>query len=153
MLTYKIYLENGYDNLVDEIISYYHKHDRTNEENKLIADPVNGLNDLKDVNHENPYEAYLITQIKLTESLPPVIEEHIRMLNVGDNIDDVLESFELEVYNIKKNIYNNLDEWELLLDHIDDERIKEINSNPKGYGDFLIKELLWLRKCEEKHTR
>ena len=40
------------------------------------------------------------------------------MLNVGDDIDYVLESFELEVYNIKKNIYSNLDEWELVLDHI-----------------------------------
>jgi MerR family copper efflux transcriptional regulator len=153
MLTYKIYLENSYDNLVDEIISYYHTNNRTIEENKLIVDPMNGLKDLKDVNYENPYEAYLITQIKLSESLPSVIEEYIRMLNVGDNIDVVLESFELEVYNIKKNIYSNLSEWELLLDHIDDERIIEINSNPKGHGDFLIKDLLWLRKCEEKQTR
>jgi bacterioferritin len=74
-------------------------------------------------------------------------------LNVDDNIDIVLELFELKVYDIKKNIYSNLDEWKMLLDHIDDERISKISSNPKGHSDLLLKELLWIRKCEEKHSR
>ena len=92
----------------------------------------------------------MITQIKLVEELPPVIDEHIIMLNVGDDIDSVLESFESNVYLIKKSIYSNLGEWKVLLDHIDDERISDITCNPKGYGDLLLKELLWIRKCEEK---
>ncbi len=95
---------------------------------KAVDDPKRGLKDLKDISYENPYEAYLITQIKLTEELPPVIDEHVRMLNIGDDIDAVLESFESNVYYIKKNIYSNLGEWEVLLDHIDDERISEITT-------------------------
>ena len=75
------------------------------------------------------------------------------MLNVGDDIDAVLESFESNVYFIKKNIYSNLGEWKVLLDHIDDERISEITTNPKGYGDLILKELLWIRKCEEKQQK
>jgi bacterioferritin len=75
------------------------------------------------------------------------------MLNVDEDIDSVLELFELKVYDIKKDIYSNLGEWELVLDHIDDERISKISSNPKGHGDLLLKELLWIRKCEEKHAK
>jgi bacterioferritin len=41
-------------------------------------------------------------------------------------------------------------EWEALLDHITDERITEITCNPKGYGDLILKELIWIRKFEEK---
>ena len=73
------------------------------------------------------------------------------MLNVGDDIDIVLEDFELEVYRIKKDVYCNLKEWDTLLDHVDYERISEITSNPKGYGDKILKELFWIRKFEEKH--
>ena len=72
------------------------------------------------------------------------------MLNVGDDIDKILESFESDVYHVKRDIYSNLREWEVLIDHIDDERISEITCNPKGYGDLLLKELIWLRKCKEK---
>ena len=81
-----------------------------------------------------------------------MIDEHVRKFNVGDDIDSVLELFELKVYDIKKDIYSNLGEWKLVLDHIDDERISKITSNPKGHGDLLLKELLWIRKCEEKHS-
>ena len=66
------------------------------------------LKDVKNVSYENPYVAYMTTQIKMVEMLPPVIEEHIGMLNVGDDIDLVLESFELEVYSLKKDIYCDL---------------------------------------------
>ena len=151
MLTYKKHLENSNEDFVDELINYY----RNNNSDNFIAadDPKKGLNDLKDISYENPYEAYLITQIKLTEELPPVIDDHLRMLNVGDDIDAVLESFESNVYFIKKSIYSNLGEWKVLLDHIDDERISEITTNPKGYGDLLLKELLWIRKCEEKQQK
>ena len=151
MLIYKKHLENSYEDFVDELINYYRNNNSDNI--KAVDDPKRGLNDLKDIIYENPYEAYLITQIKLTEELPPVIDEHVRMLNIGDDIDAVLESFESNVYFIKKNIYSNLGEWKVLLDHIDDERISEITTNPKGYGDLLVKELLWIRKCEEKQQK
>ena len=149
MLTYKKYLKNSYENFMDELVNYYDNNSL--DGNQMADDPKRGLKDLKDVTYENPYEAYLITQIKLVESLPPIIDEHIRMLNVGDDIDSILESFESDVYHIKKDIYINLGEWEVLIDHIDDERISEITCNPKGYGDLLLKELLWIRKCEEKN--
>ena len=92
----------------------------------------------------------LTTQIKLAEMLPPIIEEHIQMLNVGDDIDLVLESFELEVYRLKKDIYGELREWEVLLNHVSDDRLQEIKCNPLGHGDLILKELLWIRKFEDK---
>ncbi len=147
MLKYKKYLEDSQENFIDELVNYYKN---SSDGNKAIEDPKRGLKDLKDVSYKNPYEAYLITQIKLVESLPSIIDEHIRMLNVGDDIDKILESFESDVYHVKRDIYSNLREWEVLIDHIDDERISEITCNPKGYGDLLLKELIWLRKCKEK---
>jgi hypothetical protein len=153
MLTYKIHLENSFDYLIDEIVNYYNSNNQKLDANKVVEDPINGLKDLKDISFENSYEAYLITQIKISILLPRVIEEHVKKLNVDDNIDIVLELFELKVYDIKKNIYSSLDEWKMLLDHIDDERISKISSNPKGHSDLLLKELLWIRKCEEKHSR
>jgi bacterioferritin len=153
MLTYKIHLENKFDDLIDEIVNYYHKNNQKPDADMVIQDPINGLKDLNNVSYENSYEAYLITQIKITILLPSVIEEHVRMLNVDEDIDSVLELFELKVYDIKKDIYSNLGEWELVLDHIDDERTSKISSNPKGHGDLLLKELLWIRKCEDKQIR
>ena len=153
MLTYKIYLENSFDDLIDELVNYYHNNNQKSDADRVVEDPINGLKDLNEVSYENSYEAYLITQIKLTILLPSVIEEHVKMLNVDEDIDSVLELFELKVYKIKKDIYSNLGEWELVLDHIDDERISKISTEPKGYGDLLLKELLWIRKCEGKHTK
>ena len=153
MLTYKIYLENSFDDLIDELVNYYRNNNQKSDADRVVEDPINGLKDLNDVSYENAYEAYLITQIKLTILLPSVIEEHVKMLNVDEDIDSVLELFELKVYDIKKDIYINLGEWELVLDHIDDERISKISTEPKGHGDLLLKELLWIRKCEEKHTK
>ena len=152
LLTYKIHLENSFDNLIDEIVNYYRNNNQNLDADRVVEDPVYGLKDLNNVSFENSYEAYLITQIKLTILLPSVIDVHVRKFNVGDDIDSVLELFELKVYDIKKDIYSNLGEWELVLDHIDDERISKITSNPKGHGDLLLKELLWIRKCEEKHS-
>jgi MerR family transcriptional regulator, copper efflux regulator len=153
MLTYKIYLENSFGDLIDELVNYYRNIDQKSDADRVVEDPINGLKDLNDVSYENSYEAYLITQIKLSILLPSVIEEHVKMLNVDEDIDSVLELFELKVYDIKKDIYSNLGEWELVLDHIDDERISKISTEPKGHGDLLLKELLWIRKCEEKHGK
>jgi MerR family transcriptional regulator, copper efflux regulator len=147
LLTYKLSLESCGEDLEKELFNYYND---DNESVEGIEDVTNELKDLQYVSYENQYEAYLITQIKIVETLPPVIEEHIRMLNVGDDIDLVLESFELEVYHIKKNIYSNMNEWEALLDHITEERMTEITCNPKGYGDLILKELIWIRRFEDK---
>ena len=153
MLTYKIYLENSLDDLINEIVNYYRNNNQKLDADRVVEDPINGLKNLNSVSYENSYETYLITQIKITILLPITIEEHVRMLNVDEDIDSVLELFELKVYDIKKDIYSNLGEWELVLDHIDDERISKISRNPKGHGDLLLKELLWIRKCEEKHAK
>ena len=147
MLAYKISLESSYEDLVSQLINYYNKDSNSIESMNITKKE---LRDLKYVSYKNPYEAYLLTQIKMVETLPQIIEEHIRMLNVGDDIDLVLESFELEVYHIKKNVYSELTEWEVLIDHITDERKSDITCNPKGHGDLILKELLWIRKCEEK---
>jgi MerR family transcriptional regulator, copper efflux regulator len=153
MLTYKIHLENSFNDLIDELVNYYRNNNQKLDADRVVEDPINGLKDLNNVSFENSYEAYLITQIKLTILLPSIIEEHVKMLNVDEDIDFVLELFEIKVYEIKKDIYSNLGEWELVLDHIDDERISKISSEPKGHGDLLLKELLWIRKCEEKHIK
>ncbi len=143
ILTYKISLENSKDELLDELVKYYN----TDTE----FDIKDRLKEYQCISYRDQCEAYLITQIIMIEKLPPTIDEHIRMLNMGEDIDMVLESFELHVYNIKKDVYRNLNEWELLLDHITEERVNEILCNPKGHGDLLLKELYWIRKCEEKH--
>lgn len=147
MLAYKISLESSYEDLVSQLINYYNKDSNSIESMNITKKE---LRDLKYVSYKNPFEAYLLTQIKMVETLPQIIEEHIRMLNVGDDIDLVLESFELEVYHIKKNVYSELTEWEVLIDHITNERKSEITCNPKGHGDLILKDLLWIRKCEEK---
>ncbi len=144
LLTYKISLENSHGDLVEELNKYY------NQINKSSSDDLNGFKDVEHVSYEDPYEVYLITQLKIVESLPLVIEEHIHKLNVGEDIDIVLELFELDVFHIKKDIYSNLVEWEILLNHITDERISEINCNPKGHGDLILKEIIWIKKYEEK---
>ena len=144
LLTYKISLENSLGDLEEELNKYY------NQVNKSSTDDLNGFKDIEHISYENPYEAYLITQLKIVEILPPVIEEYIHKLNVGEDIDIVLELFELDVFHIKRDIYSNLSEWEILLDHITDERISEINCNPKGHGDLILKEIIWIKKYEEK---
>ena len=150
LLTYKLSLEKCREDLEAKLFDYYND---DNESVDVVNDLKDGLKDLQGVSYENPYEAYLITQLKMVETLPPVIEEHIRMLNVGDDIDLVLESFELEVYHIKKDIYSNMKEWEDLVDHITEERMEEITCNPKGHGDLILKELCWIRKFEDKLIR
>ena len=44
---------------------------------------------------------------------------------------------------------------EQLLDHLSEDRLEEIKNNPRGHGDLLIKELIWIqelrRKMDEKN--
>ena len=147
MLFYKLGLEKSKPELLEALAEYY----SDKKESNNVLGINNGLKDLEFLSYDNAYEAYILTQIKIVESLPSVINDHIFMLNVGDDIDIVLEDFELEVYRIKKDVYCNLKEWDTLLDHVDYERISEITSNPQGYGDKILKELFWIRKFEEKH--
>jgi MerR family transcriptional regulator, copper efflux regulator len=136
---------------MEELVKYYPNNSKSTDDTKSFDELKEGLKYLEYAGCENPYETYLITQLKIVETLPSIIKEHIMMLNVGDDIDLVLESFELEVYSVKKDIYSELTDWELLLDHMEDERISEVTYNPKGHGDLLLKELFWIRKCEDKH--
>lgn len=142
LLSYKLALEKSRPELLEELGKYY-SDGNTNS--------IDGFKDLEFVSNNDPYEAYLLTQIKMAETMPMVINEHIFMLNVGDDIDEVLEDFELDVYRVKKDIYSNLKEWDTLLDHVNDERLQEITNNPKGHGDKILKELQWIRRFEEKH--
>lgn len=111
------------------------------------------LREFKDIEidiYQNPQETYLLTQIKVSSLIPPVLERHIDCLRDEIELDLVLYSLELEIYKIKRNVYANIREWENLLDHLSDFRLDEIENNPKGPGDLLIKELLWIREYERK---
>lgn len=43
-----------------------------------------------------------------------------------------------------------MDDWEQLLDYLLEDRVEEIENNPKGHGDLLLKELIWIRNYETK---
>ncbi|NYB52595.1 MAG: hypothetical protein HVN35_08570 [Methanobacteriaceae archaeon] len=102
------------------------------------------------IRYDNPYEAYLTAQIELGDALIPVLEQHISFLEDDEDIDLVLESFEHSVYRVKKQTYTDVDEWEKLLDYLPEDRKEEIENNPKGHGDLLLKELIWIRNYEKK---
>jgi MerR family transcriptional regulator, copper efflux regulator len=112
------------------------------------------LGEFKDIEfdiYQNPQETYLITQIKISGLIPPVLERHILCIKEDVDLDFVLYSLELEIYKIKKEVYVNIMEWENLLDHLSDYRLLEIENNPKGPGDILIKDLLWVREYEKNN--
>lgn len=146
LLSYKLALERSRPELLKELGNYYSSNDNGND-----PDSLQEFKDLEFVSFNDACEAYILTQIKVVDTMPMVINEHIFRLNVGDDIDEVLESFEIEVYGVKKDIYKNLTEWEILLDHLTYERLQEITKNPKGHGDKILKELWWIKRFEEKH--
>lgn len=146
LLSYKLALEKSRPELLKELGNYYSSEDDGN-----TPDFLDEFKDLEFMSFNDASEAYILTQIKVVDSIPRVINEHIFRLNVGDDIDEVLESFEIEVYGVKKDIYKNLTEWEDLLDHVTDERLQEITRKPKGHGDKILKELWWIRKFEDQH--
>lgn len=110
----------------------------------------NGPKRVDFIGFDNPYEAYLTAQIQECNALLPVLDQHISFLEDGEDIDLVLESLEHSIYRVKKQTYTNVEEWEKLLDFLPEEKIKEIEHNPLGHGDFLLKELIWIRKYEDK---
>jgi MerR family transcriptional regulator, copper efflux regulator len=100
--------------------------------------------------YDNPYEAYLTAQIQLGNALIPILDQQIALLKDGEDIDLVLESLEHSIYRVKKQTYTDVEDWEMLLDHLPEDRLEEIEKNPKGYGDLLLKELNWLRNYEAR---
>jgi len=100
--------------------------------------------------YANPYETYLTAQIQLGNALIPILDQQIALLKDGEDIDLVLESLEQSIYRVKKQTYTDVEDWEMLLDHLPEDRLEEIEKNPKGYGDLLLKELNWLRNYETR---
>ncbi len=119
----------------------------------LVSDDIPEIEGPKKVDYiryENPYEAYLNAQVQVIDALIPVLEQHISFLEDDEDIDLVLESFEHSVYRVKKQTYTDVEEWEKLLDYLPEDRKEEIENNPKGHGDLLLKELIWIRNYEKK---
>lgn len=115
--------------------------------------PDTDLGEYQDIElevYQNPQETYLITQIRISNLLPPVLDQHIHCIKGGSDLDQVVESLEWEIYLIKKKVYANIKEWENLLNYLSDYRILEIENNPKGPGDLLIKDLIWMKEYESK---
>jgi len=100
--------------------------------------------------YNNPSETYLLAQIKIINALPPILDKHIDCIQKGNDLDKVLDSLEFEIYKVKKRVYVNIGEWEALINHLSDHRLFEIQNNPKGHGDQIIKELCWIRDFENK---
>ena len=42
MLTYKIYLENSLDDLINEIVNYYRNNNQKLDADRVVEDPING---------------------------------------------------------------------------------------------------------------
>lgn len=137
--------------MVEELYKYYHHE----EENDVIPG-FEGLSESEGpkkvdyIRYDNPYEAYLNAQIQVGDALIPILDRYITFLEDDEDIDLVLESLEHSVYQVKKQAYTNVEDWEQLLDHLPEYRLEEIENNPKGHGDLLIKELIWIRSYEEK---
>jgi bacterioferritin len=114
------------------------------------------LGEFKDIEldiYHNPLETYLIAQIRISNLLPTVLDRYIHCIKEESDLDTVLESLEWEIYQLKKKVYINIKEWDNLLNHLSDHRILEIENNPKGPGDLIIKDLIWIREYENKLDR
>jgi MerR family transcriptional regulator, copper efflux regulator len=142
---YKLSLENEGPELLNELKGYCQPEDEKNS-----SQIQEGLRSVENVRYDNPYEAYLTAQIQLVDVLIPIVDQHIALLKDGENIDSMLESLEHSIYRAKRNTYTDVEDWEMLLEHLSEDRLEEIEENPKGYGDLLLKELNWLRKYEAR---
>jgi bacterioferritin len=147
---YKFSLEENGPKLLEELQRYYHQ----DEEDAIPGiegfPKGEGPRKVDYIRYENPYEAYLNAQIQVVDALIPILEQHIAFLEDDEDIDLVLESFEHSVYRVKKQTYTDVEDWEQLLEHLPEDRLDEIINNPKGHGDLLIKELIWIRSYEHK---
>jgi MerR family copper efflux transcriptional regulator len=142
---YKFSLVEERPELLDELSAYY-----LQDEGGNTIQSQSGLRELENVRYDNPYEAYLTAQIRLGDALLPILDQHITLIKDGEDLDLVLESLENSIYRVKKETYTDVEDWKMLLDHLPKERLEEIEKNPKGYGDLLLKELNWLRNYEAR---
>lgn len=145
---YKTSLENRKTNLLEELSRY--QQGGLIQDNNGIYEVEGEFKDLECDIYNNPYETYLVAQIKIIKALPPLLDDHMVCLEKGNHLDMVLDSLEFEIYKIKKDVYVNVKEWEDLIKHLSDSRLVEIENNPKGPGDLIIKELRWIRDYEER---
>ncbi|PKL71386.1 MAG: hypothetical protein CVV29_10880, partial [Methanobacteriales archaeon HGW-Methanobacteriales-2] len=123
---YKLFLEEERPNLVEELFQYYHR-EETDEVVQEVGDFEKG--NPKKVNfirYDNPYEAYLNAKIQFDEAMIPSLNHHISFLEDGEDVDLVLESLEHTIYQVKKQAYTNVEDWEKLLDHLPEDMIEEI---------------------------
>lgn len=107
------------------------------------------FNSSLNLSFDNTFKMYVKAQLKLVNMLPAVLDEHLTLLRSGDDLDHAVKSLEHAVYLVKKDVYKDMDEWHTLLNHMDVDRLVEINKNPKGPGDLIIKDLLWIKSYEE----
>ena len=106
-------------------------------------------NHLQPLNPDNAGEIYIISRIKIARAIPQVLDRHITMLEEDEDLDRILVSFEYQVYRVKKDIYGNMGDWEVLLNFIPEDKRFQIQKDPKGPVDFILKDLIWLREYEQ----
>lgn len=138
----KIQLEKYKNSLEDRKISLLEELTRYQE--KSSSD--DSYNDI----YNDPNETYLLIQIKIIKALLPLLEAHINCIEGGNDLDEVVGSLEFEIYKVKKKTYAEIPEWEELLDHLPNQRLQEIEDNPRGPGDLIIKELCWIKNYEDR---
>jgi bacterioferritin len=109
----------------------------------------NSENDLKPLNPDDAGEIYIISQLNVARAMPKVLDQHINLLEEGEDLDRVLVSFEYNVYRVKKDVYADMGDWELLLKVLPDDRRFHIQKDPKGPGDLILKELIWIKDYEK----
>ncbi|MCE7699285.1 MAG: hypothetical protein K8E24_010900 [Methanobacterium paludis] len=105
-------------------------------------------NHLKPLNHDDAGELYIISRIKIARAIPQVLNRHIIMLEEDEDLDRIMVSFEYQVYRVKKDIYGDMGDWEVLLNFIPEDKRFQIQKDPKGPVDFILKDLIWLREYE-----
>ncbi len=145
---YKASVESKENRLMEELSILEQKENFRNKDG--LYEVEGEFKDIKSDIYNNPYETYLLAQVKIVKVLPSIIEKHLGCLENEHDLDMVLESLEFEIYKIKKEVYVNIKEWEDLIKHLSDSLLMEIENNPKGPGDFIIKELCWIRDYEER---
>lgn len=132
---YKDSLEDRKISLLEELTKY--------QEKSSADDPKNDI-------YNDPNKTYLFIQIKIIKALLPLLEAHINCIEMGNDLDEVVGSLEFEIYKVKKKTYAEIPEWEELLDHLPPQRLQEIEDNPRGPGDLIIKELSWIKNYEDR---
>jgi MerR family transcriptional regulator, copper efflux regulator len=105
-------------------------------------------NHLKSLSPDDAGELYIISRIKIAKAIPQVLDRHIIMLEEDEDLDRIMVSFEYQIYRVKKDIYGNMDDWEALLNFIPEDKRFQIQKDPKGPVDFILKDLIWLMEYE-----